>query len=79
MNSMLPRHNTLLQRNTLRRHSMAANTALAAVISLHMAPRLLMQHLIKSLHTGRHRPNAPIVIKKAILKPRTFTQKMIAG
>ena len=85
MNSIQLRNNTLLHHNIPRRHSStAANMASDRDIFLHTGQRLHMRRLIHSpptmgSNTGRHRHNATTVIKKAILKPRMFTQKMITG
>ena len=84
MSSIQLRNNTLLHHNIPRRHnSTAASMASGRDIFLHTGLRLDMRRLIQrppttGSNTGS-RHNAATVIKKAILKPRTFTQKMIAG
>ncbi len=85
MSSIRLRHNTLLHHNIPRRHSMAASMASVRDIFLHTGQRLHMRRLIQrhnpttGSNTAGNRLNTATVIKKATQKPRTFTQKTIAG
>ena len=78
MSSIQLRNNTLLHHNIPRRHNMAAHMASDRDIFPHTGQRRHTRRLIQR-HMGRLRHNTATVIKKAILKRRTFMQKMITG